>query len=83
MGASFPHGRAGGKGSHDAKCTYESPDLMSSQRSIVIGGGAFAGLGLALCRRIVEAQGGSLDFAHSPLGGLRVTVALPLAGSQP
>lgn len=51
MGASFPHGRAGGKGSHDAKCTYESPDLMSSQRSIVIGGGAFAGLGLALALR--------------------------------
>jgi 2-octaprenyl-6-methoxyphenol hydroxylase len=51
LGASFPHGRAGGKGSHDAKCTYESPDLMSSQRSIVIGGGAFAGLGLALALR--------------------------------
>jgi len=40
------------------------------------GGGA--GLGLALCRRLVEAQGGTLAFAHSPLNGLRVTVSLPL-----
>ncbi|MDN4058892.1 ATP-binding protein [Massilia sp. YIM B02769] len=40
------------------------------------GGGA--GLGLALCRRLVEAQGGTLAFAHSPLGGLRVAVAMPL-----
>lgn len=43
------------------------------------GGGA--GLGLALCRRLVEAQGGSLAFAHSALGGLRVTVSLPLEGA--
>lgn len=40
------------------------------------GGGA--GLGLALCRRLVEAQGGTLGFAHSPLKGLRVTITLPL-----
>ncbi len=37
------------------------------------GGGA--GLGLALCTRLVEAQGGTLAFAHSPMGGLRVTLA--------
>jgi two-component system sensor histidine kinase BaeS len=37
-----------------------------------------AGLGLALCRRLLEAQGASLAFAHSPLGGLRVTISLPL-----
>jgi two-component system sensor histidine kinase BaeS len=41
------------------------------------GGGA--GLGLALCLRLVDAQGGSLRFAHSPLGGLRVTVSMELA----
>lgn len=43
------------------------------------GGGA--GLGLALCRRLIEAQGGTLAFAHSPLGGLRVAVSMPLAAA--
>ena len=42
------------------------------------GGGA--GLGLALCTRLVEAQGGRLAFAHSPMGGLRVTLSF---GVQP
>ena len=37
-----------------------------------------AGLGLALCRRIVEAHAGRLVFAASPLGGLRAVVELPL-----
>jgi two-component system sensor histidine kinase BaeS len=41
------------------------------------GGGA--GLGLALCLRLVDAQGGTMRFAHSPLGGLRVTVSMDLA----
>ncbi len=36
-----------------------------------------AGLGLALSRKLVELQGGELTFDHSPLGGLRVTLALP------
>jgi two-component system sensor histidine kinase BaeS len=50
---------------------------VDASRSRAHGG---AGLGLALCRRLLEAQGGLLTFAHSPLGGLRVTVSLPLAG---
>lgn len=37
-----------------------------------------SGLGLALSRQIVEAHGGRLEFAPSPLGGLRATVRLPL-----
>lgn len=40
-----------------------------------------AGLGLALCHRIVTAHGGQLMFARSPLGGLQVLVRLPLARS--
>jgi len=36
-----------------------------------------AGLGLALCQRIVEAHGGQMRFARSPLGGLRVQLILP------
>lgn len=41
-----------------------------------------AGLGLALCRRLLEAQGAILAFVHSPLGGLRVTVSVPLAAKD-
>ena len=37
-----------------------------------------AGLGLALCRRLLDAQGAGLSFAASPLGGLRATVSFPL-----
>ena len=37
-----------------------------------------AGLGLALCCRLLEAQGAHIAFAHSPLGGLRVTVTVTL-----
>jgi two-component system sensor histidine kinase BaeS len=41
-----------------------------------------AGLGLALCRRLLEAQGAALAFAHSPLGGLRVTISMPATGKE-
>ncbi|MBP0598159.1 HAMP domain-containing protein [Herbaspirillum sp. LeCh32-8] len=36
-----------------------------------------AGLGLAICRRIVEAHAGSIAAEASPLGGLRITITLP------
>jgi two-component system sensor histidine kinase BaeS len=49
---------------------------VESSRSRAGGG---AGLGLALCERIMQAHGGSLGFSHSPLGGLRATLTLPLA----
>jgi len=52
---------------------------VDSSRSRAHGG---AGLGLALCRRLVEAQGGTLAFAHAPLGGLRATITLPRAGES-
>lgn len=52
---------------------------VDASRSRAHGG---AGLGLALCRRLVEAQGGTLAFAHAPLGGLRATITLPRAGEQ-
>jgi two-component system sensor histidine kinase BaeS len=39
-----------------------------------------AGLGLAICRAIVDAHGGSIQAQASPLGGLRVSVWLPAAG---
>lgn len=52
---------------------------VDASRSRAHGG---AGLGLALCRRLLEAQGATLGFAHSPLGGLRVTISMPVAGPQ-
>jgi two-component system sensor histidine kinase BaeS len=35
------------------------------------------GLGLALSRKIAQALGGELSFAHSPLGGLRCKLTFP------
>ena len=46
--------------------------------------GAGAGLGLAICRQIVERQGGSIAVERSPQGGarFRFTVILPEAGPE-
>ncbi len=38
------------------------------------------GLGLAICRALVEAQGGSIAAGEGPGGGARFTVLLPAAG---
>ncbi|MFT3814383.1 MAG: ATP-binding protein [Acidovorax sp.] len=37
-----------------------------------------SGLGLAICRNIVQAHGGRIEASASPLGGLRLTLWLPL-----
>jgi two-component system sensor histidine kinase BaeS len=47
---------------------------VESSRSRSAGG---AGLGLAICRNIVEAHQGRIEASTSPLGGLRVTIQLP------
>lgn len=39
-----------------------------------------AGLGLAICRNIVDAHEGRIAALHSPLGGLCVRIELPLLG---
>jgi two-component system sensor histidine kinase BaeS len=53
---------------------------VDASRSRAHGG---AGLGLALCRRLLEAQGAALGFAHAPLGGLRATITIPIEPAQP
>ncbi|MBM7129689.1 sensor histidine kinase efflux regulator BaeS [Dyella mobilis] len=40
-----------------------------------------AGLGLAICRAIVQAHGGSIEAKASPLGGLWLSIQLPREGS--
>ncbi|KAA0642528.1 signal transduction histidine-protein kinase BaeS, partial [Escherichia coli] len=37
-----------------------------------------SGLGLAICLNIVEAHNGRIIAAHSPFGGVSITVELPL-----
>lgn len=41
------------------------------------------GLGLALCRRIVEAHGGEIGLGASPDGGARFVVRLPVTETSP
>jgi signal transduction histidine kinase len=36
------------------------------------------GLGLAICKRLAEAMGGSISAGDSPIGGARLVVDLPL-----
>lgn len=48
---------------------------VESSRNRKTGG---AGLGLAICRKIAEAHGGSIHAQASPLGGLRIVISLPL-----
>ncbi|MCS0607286.1 ATP-binding protein [Massilia solisilvae] len=51
---------------------------VDASRSRAQGG---AGLGLALCQRILQAHGATLAFDHSPLGGLRATLDFSLEGA--
>lgn len=45
--------------------------------------GPGAGLGLAICRGVVEAHGGSLEAGRAPGGGARFTLRIPLVGTPP
>jgi two-component system sensor histidine kinase BaeS len=49
---------------------------VERSRNRALGG---AGLGLAICRNIAAAHGGTIDAQHSELGGLRVRLILPEA----
>lgn len=51
-----------------------------SSRNRASGG---SGLGLTICQNIVDAHGGTIHASHSPYGGIRVTVELPLDSDLP
>ncbi|NTW16921.1 MAG: two-component sensor histidine kinase, partial [Syntrophaceae bacterium] len=50
---------------------------VESSRNRLSGG---AGLGLAICRTIVEAHGGSITAQPSSLGGVVIRIELPQVG---
>jgi len=54
---------------------FERLYRAESSRSRETGG---AGLGLSICRNIVEAHEGQINISNSELGGLKITVTLPL-----
>jgi len=61
----------------DQRQLFERFYRVEKSRSREHGG---SGLGLALCKQIVEAHGGTISLQNSPLGGLEVKIVLPLAG---
>jgi len=56
---------------------FERLYRVETSRSRATGG---AGLGLSICRNIVEAHQGRIEAQQSPLGGLWLRVTLPLTG---
>ncbi|MDM0017699.1 ATP-binding protein [Variovorax saccharolyticus] len=58
---------------------FERLFRSEASRSRALGG---SGLGLAICRATVEAHGGSIVAAPSPLGGLRIVLTLPLTHTE-
>jgi len=57
---------------------FERLYRAESSRSRETGG---AGLGLSICRNIVDAHGGHINIENSELGGLKISVYLPLQES--
>ena len=71
---------APGVPAHELPRIFERLYRGETSRSRDHGG---SGLGLAICRAIVLAHGGSLAAEASPLGGLRITLDLPLLDNAP
>lgn len=54
---------------------FERLFRVESSRNRNTGG---SGLGLSICKNIVEAHEGRIKASHSPLGGLRITLVFPV-----
>ncbi len=55
--------------------------VESSRRRVAADAAVGAGLGLSICKNIAEAHGATLTADTSPLGGLRITMSLQIAGN--
>lgn len=64
-----------GVATEECEQLFEPLYRMESSRSRRTGG---AGLGLAICRKVVEAHGGTITASASSLGGLCIRIELPL-----
>lgn len=60
---------------HDLDHLFERLYRVETSRNRTTGG---AGLGLSLCKAIVDAHGGTIEAHPSSLGGVRIHVTLPL-----
>ncbi len=66
-----------GVSAEDLEKLFERLFRVEGSRNRTSGG---AGLGLAICKNIVEAHEGTISAHHSPLGGLLIRVTLPVPG---
>lgn len=70
---------APGVSEKDLSHIFERLYRVETSRNRAKGG---SGLGLTICRNIVEAHEGSIVADHSPLGGLKLTITLPLRNTK-
>ena len=69
---------APGVADHELPYLFERLYRAESSRTRAEGDVGGSGLGLAISRAIVQAHGGRITAQHSPLGGLRIVLDLPL-----